>query len=340
MSKPTKLPSGNYRLRVYAGKDSNGKHIYKSFTADTPKECRRLAAEYELTNSKKKTSPMTVRDAVRQYIESIEGVSSPKTIREYLAYSRTHLQSMYDIRTSELTKNDVQAAISEEAKKYSPKSVRNYWGLVSAALKAQGIVFTDIKLPQKKKHDIVVPSESELKDIIAAVEGTQFYVPVLLACFCGLRRGEIAALDYTKDVEFEKGIITINKAMTEDKNGVWFVKDTPKTYTSNRKLKMPEIVSEAIQNDIDKGITHSIHPAFITSGFAKRMKAIGKEVRFHDLRHFYASMLLALNVPDRYAAQQMGHSSTAMLHTVYQHIMADKQNEIDARIQAHINSLN
>lgn len=336
--KADKLPSGSYRVRLYIGKDESGKAIYKSFTADTAKEARALAERYKYTQTPQNTSKMTVREAVSTYIDSIEGVSSPKTIREYIAYSKSHLQSIYDIPLSKLTKADVQKAVSDEAKNYSPKSVRNYYGLVSAALKQQGIKF-DVRLPAKKKKEIVVPEEAELTEILDAVRDTPFYVPTLMASLCGMRRGEIGAISYTKDVDQKKKSLVINKAYTQDKNGVWFIKDTPKTYSSNRTVWLPDIVVDAINSEIEKGVDHTIHPAYITSGFGRVMKKLGKDVRFHDLRHFYASMLLAQNVPDQYAAKLMGHSSTNMLHSVYQHIMADKMNEIDARIQDHIKGI-
>lgn len=336
--KAEKLNSGNYRVRLYVGKNEDGKAVYKSFTAETAKEARALAEQYKYTKSPQNASTMTVREAVNTYIDSIEGVSSPKTIREYIAYSKSHLQSIYDIRVSDLTKADVQRAVSDEAKNYSPKSVRNYYGLVSAALKQQGVKF-DIRLPVKKKKEIVVPEEAELTEILDAVRDTPFYVPALLASLCGMRRGEIGAISYTGDVDLKKKSLVINKAYTEDKNGVWFIKDTPKSYSSNRTVWLPDIVVEAIAAEIEKGVDHTVHPAYITSGFGRIMKRIGKDIRFHDLRHFYASMLLAMNIPDQYAAKLMGHSSTNMLHSVYQHIMSDKMSEIDTKIQAHIKSI-
>ena len=50
--------------------------------------------------------------------------------------------------------------------------------------------------------------------------------------------------------------------------------------------------------------------------------------RFHDLRHVQASVMLALGVPDKYAMERMGHASTNMLKTVYQHTMKSKSEEV------------
>ena len=66
----------------------------------------------------------------------------------------------------------------------------------------------------------------------------------------------------------------------------------------------------------------------IFNRFRKLQKKINMEnFRFHDLRHFYASVMLALGIPDKYAMERIGHSSNAMLKNVYQHIINDKQSE-------------
>lgn len=71
------------------------------------------------------------------------------------------------------------------------------------------------------------------------------------------------------------------------------------------------------------------HPEHITSAFLKKMKRIGCDgIRFHDLRHYYASVMLSLGIPDKYAMERMGHSTPNMLKTVYQHLMEEKKNEV------------
>lgn len=50
--------------------------------------------------------------------------------------------------------------------------------------------------------------------------------------------------------------------------------------------------------------------------------------RFHDLRHMNASVMLSLNVPDKYAMERMGHSTNNMLKTVYQHTMSEKSVQV------------
>lgn len=63
------------------------------------------------------------------------------------------------------------------------------------------------------------------------------------------------------------------------------------------------------------------------------------KIRFHDLRHYYASLMLSLGVPDKYAMARMGHATPNMLKNVYQHIMDDKDKEVSLAINQYFESL-
>lgn len=60
-----------------------------------------------------------------------------------------------------------------------------------------------------------------------------------------------------------------------------------------------------------------------------------KHYRFHDLRHVQASVMLMLNVPDKYAMERMGHASTNMLKNVYQHTMKSKSEEVADKVDQY-----
>ena len=71
--------------------------------------------------------------------------------------------------------------------------------------------------------------------------------------------------------------------------------------------------------------------------FYRLKNRIGINCRLHDLRHYYASILHALNVPDLYATKRTGHAIPAMLKKVYQHIMDTKNDEVDISIKSKMN---
>ena len=80
-------------------------------------------------------------------------------------------------------------------------------------------------------------------------------------------------------------------------------------------------------------------PDTISKEFIDIRNALGLKCRFHDLRHYNASIMLALNVPDKYAMKRMGYSTPATLKKVYQHTMQDKEKEVTSTINSQMSSL-
>lgn len=313
-----KLPSGNWRVRVYIGMDNNGKKQYKSITASTKKEAERLASNCSKLDPV--DSNITLRQALNNYIDSNSNIYSPATIAAYRSIVRNHFTELGNIKISAITQQKLQKLINNESANLSPKTIKNIVYLLKPALKMYGYDF-NFSIPPKEKKDIYIPTKEEVKTLLANSTG-DLHTAILLASYMGMRRGEICALE-KKDINLKNKTITINKSIVLDENNQYHIK-APKTYTSNRVLPMPD----AVYQHFKKGngpIT--ITPKALTGQFTRLVnKTMPNHFRFHDLRHFYASVMLLLNVPDKYAAEQMGHSSTAMLKNVYQHTVENNKN--------------
>lgn len=337
----TKLHSGRYRKQIYIGRDENGKRIYESFIADTEAEVNLLAAarRVELDKGiKQKNTPhnMTVGEAIDQYIDDRDGILSPKTVREYKGLRRNCLQGIMHLRLPQLNTSNVQRAINNDAKRLAPKSVRNAYALFQSSLKAVNSEMKfSIILPQPQKKEIKIPTEKELERILDAVYDTNLEIPVLLGATCGLRRGEVSALDLNKDIDYEKCVITINKSMAINDESKWVIK-APKTTSSKRTLRLPKWVAERIAEVKDNYTP--ITPDNLTHYFREVCERLGIDIHYHSLRHYFASTLLALGVPDKYAMKRTGHATPNMLKTVYQHIMDQKDIEIDEATDAWFDS--
>ena len=146
-----------------------------------------------------------------------------------------------------------------------------------------------------------------------------------------MRSSEIAALDFENDIDLEKMQIKINKAIVCDSNNEYVVKGT-KTTNSTRVLPIPQVVVPIIEEQIfnkRKQLTLNT----IESRFVKMRKTIGMDhITFHALRHYFASALIVMGVPDFYAIKLMGHKSDRMLKNVYQHIRQDYMDEITSKM--------
>ena len=114
MAKATKLPSGNWRCRVYVGTDLNGKDIYKSFTASTKKETELLALEFQTHHKDitRDTANMKLSEAIDKYIESKANILSPATVRGYRVIQRNAFQDLMGLKLNKINNHNLQISIN------------------------------------------------------------------------------------------------------------------------------------------------------------------------------------------------------------------------------------
>lgn len=319
---PQKLPSGMYRCQVMVA----GKRISVVDEDPAVAQAKAVALRAGLIEEKKAGSSMTVGQAIDRYIESKDAVLSPSTVAGYKRVRKNALQDIMPIKLADLTQEMVQKAVNKMARIKSPKSVRNAHGLLSAALaeyKPDMILRTT--LPQKQKYEVAVPTDEDIERIITAAKGTELELPILLAIWLGLRASEIRGLTWDC---LSGDVLHIRQAIVEGEDGP-VVKGT-KTYSGNRKLRLPAYLSDLIskQPRTDNFIVHMSGQA-LYKRFSRLCEKEGlPHYRFHDLRHANASIMLALGVPDKYAMERMGHATNHMLKTVYQHTMKSKQDDV------------
>ena len=337
MATAKKLPSGQYRVLIYIGKDNNGKRKYKSFTAGTKKEAEYLASEYLMAN-KAKNEPLsiTLGEAYDRYIESKENILSPSTVREYKHARNRDFTNLMKKRVYDLTNEIIQAEINNDAITRSWKTIRNSCGLLSSVLKAYYPDFKlNVSMPQKTRHEIYIPSDSQIKMILDFIKDTDMEVPVMLAAFGSLRRSEICALDL-----IDGDTIHVNKALVMDENRKWVIKP-PKTISGDRYVVLPNFVTEVLnRNRLSNGKFTNLTPEQITKKFAIVLKKLNMpRFKFHALRHYNASVMLAMGVPDKYAAARGGWGSNDVMRQIYQHLIDEKKIEVDNMLNSHFEKL-
>lgn len=326
MAKITKTKSGKYRTLVFY-LDENGKRCRKSFTHEDKNTVKFLAADF-LANQKDfhKENRMTVGEAIKRYVDSKENVLSPSTIRSYRTICRNSLTELQKIKLCDLTNEIIQKAINIEAVKHKPKTVSNIYGLLTAAL---GMFLPDFRpaatLPQKKRYEAVVPMDSQVKQLLTLAAGTDVEIPIILAAMGSLREGEIAPL-LVEDI-LDNGV-RVNKSMVRNQQEKWEIKPVPKTQAGERVAPLPkEVIAkirEAVRDKAPGDRLCDMNPAMIYKHYASLRGQCGMErCRFHDLRHYYASMAHLLGVPDQYIMLYGGWSDKSTLTKIYQQAQAD-----------------
>jgi integrase len=243
-----------------------------------------------------------------------------------------------------ITQNDLQIAINTEALSHSPKTIRNYNALITSVFSTFRPEFRpNTTLPQKKKVEIEIPTEEDVKRLLEAAKGTRYYIPVVLAACAGLRRSEICALRWN-DVNFEKNTLRIDSALVVDAENQTVEKAT-KSIAGDRVIPMMPPVRAALE----ASYTDSTDPNSrifqgnintITTKFPLILDKAGiHHFRFHDLRHYVVSVMLFLNIPKKYIASYIGHGDETMIDRVYGHIMRDKQSAFTDRLADYMGTL-
>lgn len=343
-----------YSVQVYIGRDENEKRIYKRFTADSKKEVESLAAAYkrEVEKQAKVSRKITLREACEKYLSYLESKKSsvsPSTVRSYYSLVKNHFQSLMDTDIMSITDSMLQNEIYALEEKVSAKTIANIVNFFVPAIKhfRQGYE-PKLTLPKKQKPKTKVPDNDKLYEDLKSLEGKRLYIPVVLAAFCGMRRSEIAALDLKTDVEFNTEIeiagekhricvIHINKAMVQDKNENWVLKST-KTEAGTRNVFAADWINDLLMSASEDPEYKMYKPGEMSARFASWAKQRGIECSFHGLRHYFASIVKALNIPDNYAMKIIGHSSDYMLKH-YQEIMDEKNVEVNETLLTFIEKM-
>ena len=337
MASTQRTASGKWTSRIYIGL-KDGKKQYKRFTADTKKEAERLAHTYAVNlPTEKHGGEMTLREAMEAYIASKNNVLSPSTVAGYRRIVAHRFKSLMDLKIRDLEKSDYQKAVNDEAAQHSPKTVLNAVGLLTASLSLQRIDVSGLTLPQEKKIEVVIPTDDEMQLLCAESEKWNISLPVHLAAYMGLRRSEICALDLRKDFNLKNNTVRIDKAIVVDENNERVLKGT-KTKNSTRTLSIPGIVLPVLKTSIENNYTMPT-PAALDARFIKMKRSIDLDhITFHSLRHYFASTLVVLNIPDFYALKLMGHGTDLMLKTVYQHVRQDYMNQVSSKMDDFFSS--
>lgn len=316
MAKAKKLPSGNWRARVYSHTTPDGKKHYESFTASTKQEAEMLAAQFANDNDRARASDLTVKEAVEGYLKANKHTLSPSTIYGYTKDAK-RMEPIYNVRIRKITSKDIQGLISCLIESdLSPKTIKNTYGLLRSALTFAGVDKRFmVHLPSTVKKTKTAP-ENEQIEALYSNASKQMKIAIALGAFHSLRRGEIAALKFE---DLKGNELYIHADMVRGADNKWHYKDSPKTDASNRVVYLPDQLVALIGKGHPDQYIIGIYPDSISASFRRLKRKCGIDITFHDLRHYFASLAVVLGIPDIYTANLGGwRNNSAVLKEVYQ----------------------
>ena len=199
-----------------------------------------------------------------------------------------------------------------------------------------------VDAPKIEEYKVKIYNEDKFNILLESIENTEYEMPILLAGMCGLRRSEVFGLRWS-DIDFEEEKISINQVAIYDKeNKQWIIKEKPKNQKSRRTFSLPSEIISTFKKYKGIGLVCCNNDGSIVNGgtFSHHFSDLLKKyelphIRFHDLRHFNATMMLKYGVSDKEAARRLGHATPNTLRKTYQQYLdemdktgADKLNLI------------
>jgi len=202
----------------------------------------------------------------------------------------------------------------------------------------------DLVEPQRiEKKRSSVWNETQIAQFLSVARSSRLYPFFVVAISTGLRLGELIALSW-EDVDLRRGSVSIQTTASEKGRGLARM-GSAKTERSIRQVLLPSIALDAIRAQKEASLASlalrrspyvfpgdeggALHGRNVRERYFKPLSKAAKlpKIRFHDLRHSYASLALAAGTPLKVVSETLGHATPEFTARVYQHVNATMQKD-------------
>ena len=159
----------------------------------------------------------------------------------------------------------------------------------------------------------------------------------MLCAFGPMRRSEACAIRYD-DIDKKNKTITVRRSRVQDSESKWIYKDIPKNYSSYRTIPYPGSVIKTIGTGF--GYVLEDTPTALSDRFTRKVKRAGlPHFRVHDLRHYGASILHAIGIPDQYIMSRGGWKTDNVMKRVYRDTLTDVEKEMNKKVTGYFEAI-
>lgn len=349
----------SWQIQVYTGKGPDGKPRRHLETVRGRKsDAQRRLTELLASLDKGFYAPpgkLTIADLLGQWMQGyVKTNCSIRTLDAIQSIAEHHLiPALGHIPLKQLQPSMVQGYYSQACERLAARSVHYHHRILKQALKyavRQGYLGRNtcdlVDPPSPKGKHMRTLTQSEVTTLLMTASSNRHYPVIYTAVSTGLRQAELLGLRW-RDIDIASRSISVNRALYKRRGICQFIE--PKTVHSRRRVSMTSKLAEflaeyrlereRLYHQIGKTISlddlvfanhegKPIDPGVLTHNFARIAKRAGLQgVRFHDLRHSFASLMLLRGAKPKVISEALGHASVAFTMDVYSHIIEGMQSD-------------
>ena len=224
--------------------------------------------------------------------------------------------------------------------------------LLEAFLQGSMNVSKLVTLPCTERYEAQTLTKEQALKLLATAQESRIEALLMVAVTTGMRRGELLALHW-EDIDFEKKVVYVHRTLSRV-TGQGYKETEPKTKSSRRRIVLSDVALEALiehgnaqeRMKIEAGDRWCEHGLvfcnklgnYFNSDVLLRIfhgllnKAGLPDMRFHDLRHSAATILMAAGVHPKVVQERLGHSTIAMTMDIYSHVLPSMQQDVANKI--------
>jgi len=210
-----------------------------------------------------------------------------------------------------------------------------------------------VTLPRQERNEMRVLSKKQVTAFLEAAEGDRYYTLFLLAIATGIRSGELLGLQW-KDVDMQRATVAVHRTLVRIGTNWSFTE--PKTARSKRRIALPHSVLPVLRTHRKQqaeerlmcGEKYDDHDLVFATATGKPLRrrnlnrrhfkpildrADLPDIRFHDLRHTCATLLLAEGENPKVVSERLGHSSITLTLDTYSHVLPNMQRKAADKLE-------
>lgn len=289
-----------------------------------------------------------LKDYLEQWLQdSVKDSVSERTYERYEQITRNHIvPELGGTNLPSLTEMSIQSLYRRKLDSgCSPRTVQYMHVTLHKALKQAvrwRLVPTNVAEgatpPKVGRKEVTVLSPDQVKVFFKGARGHRLEAMFILATTAGLRQGELLGRRW-EDIDSHGSVLYVVRTLSKINRGVVF--NPPKTAKGRRSVGLTQVAIEALERhkarqDEEKGTWYRDHglifpnihgePRTQREPLLKALRSVLRkhglpEIRFHDLRHTCATLLLSKNVNPKIVSEMLGHGDVAFTLSVYSHVL-------------------